>query len=156
MSIILGAFVYNFEHEVNPEYRSVITVIMTQHDCKLHLFVFSSIPAGIWWAFITMTTVGYGDIFPITGWGKGFLSILIRILIIITLVGGVVASIVGIVCMSLPLPAIVQNFHHVYAIEAREKHHRQILRQLQVNRMVKQSESGRKTRITRRRPIFPK
>jgi len=40
---------------------------------------FSSIPKGIYWAIVTLTTVGYGDITPITGIGQ-FLSALVMIL----------------------------------------------------------------------------
>ena len=49
----------------------------------------------MWWAIATLTTVGYGDIYPITTGGKIFTSI-------ITLIGiGIVAIPTGLLASSL-------------------------------------------------------
>lgn len=53
------------------------TMYYVEHDAQPR--VFSSIPAAMWWGVVTLTTVGYGDIYPITGFGKfvaGFIAIL--------------------------------------------------------------------------------
>lgn len=58
-SILIGSIMYTFENQVNP--------------------AFSSIPKGIYWAIVTLTTVGYGDITPVTNIGQ-FLSAIVMIL----------------------------------------------------------------------------
>lgn len=50
---IAGVGIYIFEHEAQPE-------------------VFSSVPKSLWWAIVSFTTVGYGDMYPITVGGRIF------------------------------------------------------------------------------------
>ena len=37
---------------------------------------FSSIPRALWWAIVTLTTVGYGDVYPVTARGRVFAAII--------------------------------------------------------------------------------
>ncbi len=48
----------------------VISFVMFYVENEAQPDKFSSIPATMWWGIATLTTVGYGDIVPITGWGK--------------------------------------------------------------------------------------
>ena len=54
---------------------------------------FGSIPRTMWWAIVTMTTVGYGDVYPVTPVGK-FLSGLVSVAAIglIALPTGILAA----------------------------------------------------------------
>ncbi|MBS92051.1 MAG: potassium channel protein [Rickettsiales bacterium] len=54
---------------------------------------FGSIPQSMWWSIVTLTTVGYGDVFPITSLGKFFGSIIIILGIgTVALPAGILAS----------------------------------------------------------------
>lgn len=49
--VFASSLMYHAEHQAQPE-------------------VFSSIPASMWWGIVTLTTIGYGDTYPVTVAGK--------------------------------------------------------------------------------------
>ena len=72
--LLVSSGIYYFEKEAQPD-------------------AFSSIPESMWWAVVTLTTVGYGDVSPITVWGKLFAACVTVLGIgIIALPAGLLAS----------------------------------------------------------------
>lgn len=74
--VFASSGMYLVEHEAQPE-------------------SFGSIPAAMWWAVATLTTVGYGDVTPITPWGKFF---------------GATITIVGVGMVALPAGILASAF----------------------------------------------
>jgi voltage-gated potassium channel len=74
--ILASSLMYFIEHDAQPE-------------------AFSSIPAALWWGIITLTTVGYGNVYPVTPLGK--------------LLGGVVAML-GTGLVALPASILASGF----------------------------------------------
>jgi len=77
--IVSSSLMYEAEHEAQPD-------------------AFSSIPAAMWWGVVTLATVGYGDMFPITPTGK--------------LIGSIVV-LLGIGLFALPTGVLAAGFSEV-------------------------------------------
>ena len=74
MFIIASSLIYFAEHQNHPTH-------------------FNSIPDSMYWALITLTTVGYGDVTPVTGLGK-LISVISAMggVIVVALLTGIIAS----------------------------------------------------------------
>lgn len=77
--LVTSSLMYELEHEAQPE-------------------AFSSIPATMWWAVASLTTVGYGDIYPITPLGKMLASI---------------SAVLGVGLVALPAGILASGFSSV-------------------------------------------
>lgn len=67
---------------------------------------FSSIPQSLWWGIVTLTTVGYGDVYPITIFGK--------------ILGGVI-TLLGIGLVALPSGILASGYTEQMLIKKSKK-----------------------------------
>lgn len=81
---------------------SVLLIVMLLAASGIYYFErvaqpldFGSIPAAMWWAFATLTTVGYGDVTPITVGGKIF---------------GAIITVIGLGMVALPTGILASGF----------------------------------------------
>lgn len=79
-----------------PEYYRVDKTGLGQEQTP-----YDSIPASMYWVVITSTTVGFGDLFPTTYWG--------RLIAIIAAYGGMFT-------FALPISVIGHNFERIYDV----------------------------------------
>lgn len=69
--------IYYFEHQAQPE-------------------KFTSVFHSLWWAVVTLTTVGYGDIYPVTVGGRVFTFVVLLVgLGVVSVPAGIVAAALG-------------------------------------------------------------
>ncbi|CEF60119.1 BTB/POZ-like domain and Potassium channel family and Potassium channel tetramerisation-type BTB domain and Potassium channel, voltage dependent, Kv family and Potassium channel, voltage dependent, Kv3 family and Ion transport domain and BTB/POZ fold domain and Voltage-dependent channel, four helix bundle domain-containing protein [Strongyloides ratti] len=92
---------------------------------------FDSIPVGLWWAIITMCTIGFGDMVP-----KTYLGMIV----------GSVCALMGVLTIALPVPVIVSNFamfySHAQARSKLPKKRRRILQPHEVKPIVGRSTTA--------------
>ena len=80
-------------------HRVLAWVRQSAFSTLTNLFSPRSLFEAFYWAIITMTTVGVGDVVPATDLGK---------------LTGQVCAVVGILSIAFPVPIVVSNFNYLY------------------------------------------
>lgn len=85
--LVSSSLMYFIEHPAQPE-------------------VFSSIPATLWWGVVTLTTVGYGDVVPVTALGQ---------------FAGAIVAVLGIGMFAIPAALIATGFIDAVRLEGQDE-----------------------------------
>ncbi|RPH06822.1 MAG: ion transporter [Alphaproteobacteria bacterium TMED194] len=93
---------------------------------------FSSIPEAMWWAIATLTTIGYGDVTPVTGMGKFF---------------GAIIAIIGIGVVALPSGILASGFTD--QLKRRQAQYENELSKALQDGVISSSERNKLTKIAR-------
>lgn len=96
---LCGSLVYWFEKgewEYWEGTESYQFVRMNHHKQMKEISPFTSIPASFWWFFVTATTVGYGDVVPVTVGGQWI---------------GVIAMLMGVLVIAFPVSVFSDLWH---------------------------------------------
>ena len=82
-------------------YGAAVAIYYCERDIQPEAF--GSIPASLWWSVVTLTTIGYGDVYPVTPLGK-LLTTLVALLGL-----GMVAIPTGLIAAALMKTATKTN-----------------------------------------------
>ena len=117
----------------------LLTIAMLIASTGIYLFEkdaqpdkFSSIPEAMWWAIATLTTIGYGDVTPVTGMGKFF---------------GALIAIIGIGVVALPSGILASGFTD--QLKRRQAQYEDELSKALQDGVISSSERNKLTKIAR-------
>lgn len=84
-------------------------IYFAEHQHPENQYKFTSIPATMWWSVVTLTTTGYGDMYPMTALGKAF---------------AMVIMLSGVAFFALPAGIITAGFLEEFRMNRIKKTHR--------------------------------
>jgi hypothetical protein len=119
--ILFACILFAFEsgtYTVNADYPDGAWLRKISGTNDYVVSPYDSIPTGMYWAIVTLTTVGYGDLYPVTEPGRVVASF---------------AAVCGIFCIALPVTVIGSNFSKEFeAFQVRTKQNKMAKRKLKI------------------------
>ncbi len=84
---------------------------------------YSSIPTAMWWCIVTLTTTGYGDMYPVTFWGRVIAGVTMLMGLVLF---GILMNIVGKTLMVMLFGETLEDGNQTTSANAEEKEHQRV------------------------------